>query len=228
MAEDIDPQKVEAAREIERRLGYGATERPATEDDQVVGGLQMVLDQKLLRYGLPREAGLTGLLRHIELSRGFSEGIQAEHIRLLRKQVAAFENGIRQMKEEGEPYVTKTGKVLTDDDIEALSAEAEQGYDVQHLVAAKGAARHWECVKQLVLTSGALSAETQKELIRHGLRNIGPGQNGEQAYSYQCFVDTASAGDALVQSNQMLRYLLAPYGVEMMVYDSSARVVRAG
>ena len=31
------------------------------------------------------------------------------------------------------PWVTKTGKVLTDADIEALADEAEQGYDVSHL-----------------------------------------------------------------------------------------------
>jgi hypothetical protein len=32
------------------------------------------------------------------------------------------------------PLVTKTGKVLTDEDIEALADEAERGYDVSHLV----------------------------------------------------------------------------------------------
>ncbi len=31
------------------------------------------------------------------------------------------------------PYVTKTGKVLTTEDIEALADEAERGYDVSHL-----------------------------------------------------------------------------------------------
>ena len=30
-----------------------------------------------------------------------------------------------------EPYVTKTGKVLSDSDIEALADEAERGYDVE-------------------------------------------------------------------------------------------------
>lgn len=30
-------------------------------------------------------------------------------------------------------YVTKTGKVLTEADIEALADEAERGYDVEHL-----------------------------------------------------------------------------------------------
>jgi hypothetical protein len=32
-----------------------------------------------------------------------------------------------------DPIVTKSGRVLTDTDIEALAAEAEQGYDVSHL-----------------------------------------------------------------------------------------------
>ena len=31
-------------------------------------------------------------------------------------------------------YVTKTGKVLTDADIQALADEAERGYDVSHLI----------------------------------------------------------------------------------------------
>ena len=31
-------------------------------------------------------------------------------------------------------YRTKTGKVLTDADIEALADEAERGYDVSHLI----------------------------------------------------------------------------------------------
>lgn len=33
-------------------------------------------------------------------------------------------------------YTTKTGKVLTDADIEALADEAEKGYDVSHLAGA--------------------------------------------------------------------------------------------
>lgn len=35
-----------------------------------------------------------------------------------------------------EPLVTKTGKVLTDADIQALADEAEAGYDVSHLAPA--------------------------------------------------------------------------------------------
>jgi hypothetical protein len=33
----------------------------------------------------------------------------------------------------GHVWVTKSGKVLTDEDIQALADEAEQGYDVSHL-----------------------------------------------------------------------------------------------
>jgi hypothetical protein len=36
------------------------------------------------------------------------------------------------MADEG-PFITKTGKVLTDADIEALADEAERGYDVSRL-----------------------------------------------------------------------------------------------
>jgi NAD-dependent SIR2 family protein deacetylase len=43
-----------------------------------------------------------------------------------------------------EPYVTKTGKVLSDADIQALADEAEQGYDVSHL---KGKPNRRRCSK---------------------------------------------------------------------------------
>ncbi len=35
---------------------------------------------------------------------------------------------------EGKPYKTRTGKVLTDADIEAMADEAERGYDVEMLL----------------------------------------------------------------------------------------------
>ena len=37
------------------------------------------------------------------------------------------------MAEKTKPYKTKTGKVLTDADIEAMADEAERGYDVETL-----------------------------------------------------------------------------------------------
>lgn len=42
------------------------------------------------------------------------------------------------MDDEPRTYRTKTGRVLTDADIEALAAEAERGYDVSHLHPRKG------------------------------------------------------------------------------------------
>lgn len=45
--------------------------------------------------------------------------------------------GLERTDEEREadeaPYITKTGKVLTDADIEALADEAERGYDISKL-----------------------------------------------------------------------------------------------
>jgi len=37
------------------------------------------------------------------------------------------------MPESSQPFTTKTGRVLSDADIEALADEAERGYDVQDL-----------------------------------------------------------------------------------------------
>ena len=45
------------------------------------------------------------------------------------------------MSDEPRPYRTKTGRVLTDADIEALADEAERGYDVEHLAKRPGRPR---------------------------------------------------------------------------------------
>ena len=64
------------------------------------------------------------------------DGMPIEAIRMLRqgyvREVLANPEALRQLRagfDLGEkPYVTKTGKVLSDAEIEALSAEAERGY----------------------------------------------------------------------------------------------------
>jgi predicted HicB family RNase H-like nuclease len=45
------------------------------------------------------------------------------------------------MSDEPRTYRTKTGRVLTDADIEALADEAERGYDVEHLAKKSGRPR---------------------------------------------------------------------------------------
>ncbi|MDQ6947591.1 MAG: ribbon-helix-helix domain-containing protein, partial [Actinomycetota bacterium] len=45
------------------------------------------------------------------------------------------------MSDEARTYRTKTGRILTDADIEALAAEAEQGYNVEHLAKKPGRPR---------------------------------------------------------------------------------------
>jgi hypothetical protein len=52
----------------------------------------------------------------------------------------------------GEPAVTKTGKVLTDADVQALADEAEAGYDL--FVGTEHAARRLEELKKTVAELG--------------------------------------------------------------------------
>lgn len=71
-----------------------------TEDDQA-GGLDVVLARVLQEFGLPPEAGLTGLLRHMQANRVMTETILHQHIELMQNRIAAFLEGVRKLKEDG-------------------------------------------------------------------------------------------------------------------------------
>lgn len=164
-----------------------------TEDDEF-GGLEAVLAASLEEFGLPAQAGLTGLLRHMQGNRAMTEAILNQHIDMLQERVATHALAVQSLLKtssvdvarslgtsneeahvEGDqlaeeffdskiqpdlmaagltadaiarqrgvfclmvvsaraemqgysrgPYVTKTGKVLTDDDVEKLADEAER------------------------------------------------------------------------------------------------------
>lgn len=84
------------ARVIRRAL------RRYADEDENFGGLETVLAGALLEFGLPPEAGLTGLLRHMQGNRALSESLKDQHIELLQQRVAAFVDGIRTMMETGQ------------------------------------------------------------------------------------------------------------------------------
>jgi hypothetical protein len=128
-------------------------------------------------------------------------------------------------EDEQQPYVTKTGKVLSDAEIETLADEAERGYDVSHL---KESVRRWECTKSFYLTAGRLSVEAELNLTRKSVRLVARGPEGQRGYSHHCFVQAEKVSGAIDASREILDGLLAPYGVEYLVYESSARVVRPG
>lgn len=71
-----------------------------TEDD-AHGGLEKVLVDVLEEFGLPPEAGLTGLLRHLQGNRVLNDHLLGEHIILLQSQLADFVAGVRRMMAEG-------------------------------------------------------------------------------------------------------------------------------
>lgn len=89
------------------------------------------------------------------------------------------------MAEKSKMYRTKTGKVLNDDDIEALADEAERGYDVEVLKARRrgrpmlGAApaevvpvRLDPDLKRAVETRAEAEKTTTSEIIRKALRRF--------------------------------------------------------
>lgn len=102
------------------------------------------------------------------------------------------------------PYVTKTGKVLSDAEIEALSDEAERGYDVAHLVK-----RTWKVYRR-VLVSGSLSRQAETFLTKQGISRA-PGEPGY--YNWNWVLEAASGEEAQLLMEDRLENLLAPYGV---------------
>jgi hypothetical protein len=121
-----------------------------------------------------------------------------------------------------EPYVTKTGKVLSDADIEKLSEEAERGYDVERLME-----RFWFCRKRFTVEySGPGSGpdlEAELALYEAGIRRSPtPGE-----YRWSATVGAETAADAALVSRNALLELLRPYGVEeIVVVDSAVRLIR--
>lgn len=78
----------------------------------------------------------------------------------------------------------------------------------------------FECVKKFDVESGKLSRAAEVMLTKRRVTRI-PGQNG--TYLYACEVEAETIGDAGIVSRDLLLELLKPYGVEIVVTDSSVR-----
>jgi hypothetical protein len=78
----------------------------------------------------------------------------------------------------------------------------------------------FECVKKFELDSGHLSREAELMLTKRRVTRI-PGSNG--SYLYACEVEAETIGDAGIVSRDELLELLKPYGVEIIITDSSVR-----
>lgn len=83
--------------------------------------------------------------------------------------------------------------------------------------------RRWECGKQFVLTGGSLNPAAESNLTRKDVRFVGAGPGGEPAYSYTCVLEAETGADAYDRASGLLAALLAPYGVEIFVYESTVR-----
>lgn len=89
------------------------------------------------------------------------------------------------MADNTETYVTKTGKVLTDADIQAIADEAERGYEIEQLKARRRGrptlgsgpsevvpVRLDPELKQAVEARAAADHTTTSEIIREALRRF--------------------------------------------------------
>jgi hypothetical protein len=89
--------------------------------------------------------------------------------------------------------------------------------------------RKWECTKSFFIIKGPrFTREQVIDLVRSDIRQVGTGPDGEQAFSFFTYLQAEKSTDAIEESREMLDEILEPYGVEIFVYESSARVVRPG
>jgi hypothetical protein len=78
----------------------------------------------------------------------------------------------------------------------------------------------FECLKKFVLDSGRLSREAEVMLTKRRVTRV-PGQEG--TYLFATEVEAPTIGDAGIVSRDMLLEILKPYGVEIVITDSSTR-----
>lgn len=85
----------------------------------------------------------------------------------------------------------------------------------------------WETTTAVLVTSGELTEEQEKVLLRDGdIRFVGYGEPPCKAYSQFWFVNAASAWAASLSAASRLDGFLAGYGLEYMVYHTSAHAHR--
>lgn len=119
---------------------------------------------------------------------------------------------------QGQPYVTKTGRELSDADIQALADEAERGYDVSHLLAVPEV-YSWDVSLKFRLTRGEFDLSAESALYAEGVRR-------EMPFRYACYVETTHSLVAQAEAHTKLVDLLRGYHVGVFVFD--ARVVCLG
>jgi hypothetical protein len=112
------------------------------------------------------------------------------------------------MDESIEPYVTKTGREMSDAEIEGLAAEAERGYPV------------WRCTLRFELRHGELNREADSHLTKRGIRRVVPLSDG--GYIYECTVPGVDFVGGLAHAKLNLSAILNPYDVLHEVVDAKA------
>lgn len=123
-------------------------------------------------------------------------------------------------------YRTRTGKVLTDAEIDELVAEAEKGYDVANLKPVEEyrqtemgstVPRRWDCTLHFVLTRGEFDLTDEHELYQDKVRRTPePGH-----WRFPCVVEAAHSLIAQAEAHTLLVDLLQPRKVGIFVYSSS-------
>lgn len=160
------------------------------------------------------------VLKRDELPEGAIEGFRRDFIAQVlyfREEMAGYARG---------PYRTKTGRELSDAEIEALADEAERGYDVADLAALQSgeapAIHRWDVSQKFVLTDGEFGVDAEAALYKEGVRReMHPGN-----FRYACYVGAPTAQTAQACAQAMLLDRLRPYGIGIFVFD--VRVVALG
>jgi hypothetical protein len=127
-----------------------------------------------------------------------------------------------------EPYVTplttKTGKVLTEEELQGYVEEAERGYDVvpRSAIVSEPDLCRWDIAQKFVLRRGALGVAAESALYAEGVRReMHPGN-----FRWACSLDSTHALVAQAHAHELLIDLLRPYDVGIFVFD--VRVVCLG
>lgn len=103
----------------------------ARSEDALAGGQVKVLRERLEKEGLPEEAGLTGLLRHLDGNRAISEGVGLMIVQTQSEKLVALRDLVCSLWLYTSQYtwaqLTTSQKELFADVVDAMQAREYEG-----------------------------------------------------------------------------------------------------
>lgn len=112
--------------------------------------------------------------------------------------------------EPNQRYVTATGKVLSEEELQAYVEEAERGYDVPEPELCR-----WDVHQKFRVTRGQLGLAGEQALYAEGVRREIHGG----AFRWACSLDATHSLVAQAHALTLLTDLLQPYDVGIFVFD---------